>query len=388
MNKLLSKIIAAVACCGIALGSGKAVSASYSGDNEPVDYNGAYYLESMYPNGNAPDFSESAIKPTISVEQKIIKYNDSVPGSTQKVEISISGADKAYVATSIHILFDNRLIVANPYKPLERGNAISSDKIDYKSQLNYRYESDNIKGELWAYTVGDDNYGKDGVMYTAEFIIPDDAKEGDVYPIGIEFEADEYTSDMFTNVTNNYAGRLMQGWIFTKGIENGYIKLESPDYQPPTEDTQPRIIPDGVKMTVGSTSQLLLMNAPPGEEVMWTSDNLGVVTVDNGLVTAVGTGKATVYAICGNNLMMSYITVGPSDAIRGDANCDSDVNMSDVVIVMQSNLNPTKYGLNGTSVDKITVLGESNGDVDGSKGLSLNDALTIQKYTLKMVDIL
>ncbi|MBQ1340267.1 MAG: hypothetical protein IIY35_06560 [Ruminococcus sp.] len=95
MNKLLSKIIAAVACCGIALGSGKAVSASYSGDNEPVDYNGAYYLESMYPNGNAPDFSESAIKPTISVEQKIIKYNDSVPGSTQKVEISISGAEKA-----------------------------------------------------------------------------------------------------------------------------------------------------------------------------------------------------------------------------------------------------------------------------------------------------
>ena len=73
---------------------------------------------------------------------------------------------------------------------------------------------------------------------------------------------------------------------------------------------------------------------------------------------------------------------------KGDANGDNSIDMSDVVIVMQACLNPKKYGVNGTSPDRITPEGEIAGDVDGNKGLSANDALLIQKFALKLIDTL
>ena len=60
--------------------------------------------------------------------------------------------------------------------------------------------------------------------------------------------------------------------------------------------------------------------------------------------------------------------------------------MSDVVMVMQACLNPKKYGTSGTSEDHITAKGEINGDVDGNVGLTANDALIIQKFTLHLLD--
>ena len=71
---------------------------------------------------------------------------------------------------------------------------------------------------------------------------------------------------------------------------------------------------------------------------------------------------------------------------KGDANGDNSIDMSDVVIVMQACLNPKKYGVNGTSPDRITPEGEIAGNVDGNKGLSANDALLIQKFALKLID--
>ena len=87
------------------------------------------------------------------------------------------------------------------------------------------------------------------------------------------------------------------------------------------------------------------------------------------------------------------VTVGKSTSGQekkpGDANCDGNVDMSDVVMVMQDCLNPQKYGVNGTSTeDRITEQGEINGDVDGKAGLTPNDALFIQRYTLKLIDTL
>ena len=71
---------------------------------------------------------------------------------------------------------------------------------------------------------------------------------------------------------------------------------------------------------------------------------------------------------------------------RGDANCDGNVDMSDVVMVMQASLNPKKYGEDGTSDDRITPLGLLNSEVDGKDGVNLNDALIIQRFSLKLID--
>ena len=70
----------------------------------------------------------------------------------------------------------------------------------------------------------------------------------------------------------------------------------------------------------------------------------------------------------------------------GDANVDGDVDMSDVVLIMQSLASPNKYGLGGSEKSAITAQGQANGDVDtSSKGITSGDALRIQEYLLKKI---
>ena len=56
---------------------------------------------------------------------------------------------------------------------------------------------------------------------------------------------------------------------------------------------------------------------------------------------------------------------------------------------MQSIANPTSYGVNGTTPSHITEQGKLNSDVTGhNDGVTNDDALTIQKYCLKLISSL
>ena len=59
--------------------------------------------------------------------------------------------------------------------------------------------------------------------------------------------------------------------------------------------------------------------------------------------------------------------------VRGDANCDGQMDMSDVVLIMQSLANPDKY--------QISERGKSNADMDGN-GITVGDAQAIQNKLL------
>lgn len=73
----------------------------------------------------------------------------------------------------------------------------------------------------------------------------------------------------------------------------------------------------------------------------------------------------------------------------GDANCDNAVDMSDVVLIMQSLANPNKYGIGGTDQNALTDQGSANADVDPSvKGVTTNDALKIQQFLLGLIQSL
>ena len=72
----------------------------------------------------------------------------------------------------------------------------------------------------------------------------------------------------------------------------------------------------------------------------------------------------------------------------GDANLDNAVDMSDAVLIMQALANPNKYGSGGSDKSHITEQGRVNGDVDGVSGLTVYDALTIQRYLLRLVETL
>jgi hypothetical protein len=73
------------------------------------------------------------------------------------------------------------------------------------------------------------------------------------------------------------------------------------------------------------------------------------------------------------------------DIVYGDANCDSGVDLSDVVLVMQSLASPNRYGLNGTEPTHITKQGLENADCSGGKGVTTADAQAIQRYLLGII---
>ena len=75
------------------------------------------------------------------------------------------------------------------------------------------------------------------------------------------------------------------------------------------------------------------------------------------------------------------ITLTPFYYMKGDANCDGQVDMADAVLIMQALANPNKYGIDGTAEHHLTSIGKENGDMDGD-GLTVGDAQAIQKILL------
>ena len=73
----------------------------------------------------------------------------------------------------------------------------------------------------------------------------------------------------------------------------------------------------------------------------------------------------------------------PDAKVVGDANNDGSVDMSDVVLIMQSLANPNKYSINGSDDHCLTVQGAANADIPGTaKGITTDDALAIQEFLL------
>lgn len=76
-----------------------------------------------------------------------------------------------------------------------------------------------------------------------------------------------------------------------------------------------------------------------------------------------------------------------NEQLCGDANCDGQIDMADVVLIMQALANPNKYDENGRAEIHLTTNGKSNADINGD-GLTVKDAQIIQKYLLKIVPVL
>ena len=125
--------------------------------------------------------------------------------------------------------------------------------------------------------------------------------------------------------------------------------------------------------------------------------NLSCITVNNPDMEIISTDDYVlpVEMICGHkdSTAQKYaeqydIDFSALSFISGDANLDGMVNLADVVLIMQSLANPSKYGINGSEPSHITLQGINNADVIGNDGMTNLDALTIQKYKLGLVDSL
>ena len=176
--------------------------------------------------------------------------------------------------------------------------------------------------------------------------------------------------------------------LFESSINSkeGYVSLI---WSTATDDASYWLKGDGVYCTIKGTVSSSAKNGTYDLEIVPISRE-----------TYSGSGSANAEIGCGyesngkpvkvaTSVKNGSVTVGKPEVtvtLRGDANCDGGVDMSDIVLIMQALANPNKYGLNGSEASHITAQGQANGDVDSAvKGLTSGDALKIQKWLLKSI---
>ena len=143
------------------------------------------------------------------------------------------------------------------------------------------------------------------------------------------------------------------------------------------EDSSYWISKDGVLCTITGT---VSSNAKPGAESPIKLEAVKRETyvgsgTDNSSISAgySANDKAVKYTVKATNGKVTIpgetvttTTKAPDQAtLRGDTNCDGNVDMSDAVLIMQFQANPSAYGLTGSNKGHITKQGLANGDVIG-----------------------
>ncbi len=158
----------------------------------------------------------SKLKPTLSASTIDLKAADA-PSSVQTINITIKGADSSYSSTGFHVYFDKRLtLVPNQWG----GAATKGSGITMLSSESYS------KGNcIFLTTAGSKDLGEDGVMWSFKVKLPENAENGDFYPIRLVYEKGKITEDVFINDSSDNDSRLMQAWIFTRGMKDGFIKV-------------------------------------------------------------------------------------------------------------------------------------------------------------------
>ena len=174
--------------------------------------------------GLNPD--DAPIKPTLTVSKVVLKKSEINSDRTVDMTISVSGAADKYAPTGLHVIYDSRLKVKTKniagytiYANLgEAGNYLAQEQQGY---------GDN---GFYLATAASDDVGQDGVLWKFTMILPEDASEGDNYPVQIAYNNSKPTAqDRFTNGDKDTVGQLMDAWVFTRGIEQGYIKIAKED---------------------------------------------------------------------------------------------------------------------------------------------------------------
>ncbi|MBP3309530.1 MAG: hypothetical protein J6L05_01785, partial [Ruminococcus sp.] len=167
---------------------------------------------------SAAEIENSSVKPEITVDTIELELDDAKASPIQRVNISISNAEYKYASTGIHVYWDSRLTVV----PDSRGNyATPGSAIRRSSCIIWPNENG-----FFAATAHAGDYGRDGIMYSFDLMLPNNVFTGDIYPICVVYEENNLCSDLFTNTVNDSDGKLMQAWLFTKGINNGYIVIK------------------------------------------------------------------------------------------------------------------------------------------------------------------
>ena len=167
------------------------------------------------------DESKAESKPVLKVSKIVLNSADEAAGKIVTVTLSLEGEniDDNYCATGFHVQWDDRLTVM----PTRTGRYFKTASGD-NSAVSELGTEQQVYGKNGAFlcTMGKKNCGLTGDMYTIDFIVPVNAKAGDVYPIDVFYEGDTKSGrgDIFTNIENDQKGQNMEAYFFKKGINS------------------------------------------------------------------------------------------------------------------------------------------------------------------------
>lgn len=231
MKKFLKRFLAATAAMSIMLVSSTAnIFAAGKPRGDEYELNGL-------------DPSNAKNKPTITISKEVISNNEAKTNPKRRVTVSIKNADSAYANAGFTIRFDERLTLVKHKDFI----AFAEDAWEYCQPV---FVPDTEHG-FRVILASSENCGQDGIMFSFDLQLPEDLdNKGGKYPIELYYNKD---TDLFTNANMDEEGQLMEAWLFTQGIEHGYIEVQ-PKWTDPTT-TAPQTTVTTTFTTVTTTVQ-------------------------------------------------------------------------------------------------------------------------------------
>lgn len=167
----------------------------------------------------AGEIEAAEVKPYASLSKIVIP--SSYAGTTQNVTLSLKGADKKWASASISVYYDKRLQLVKDVSGVPSFSKGAASQ--FLSAMLVKEDNDsevlgNDWGGLTVTGTSTSNNGLDGDVVTIEFKVPENAMPGDVFPFDIAYKSTPNGHSMFTNTDNDEEGKLMQAYLFTKGI--------------------------------------------------------------------------------------------------------------------------------------------------------------------------
>ena len=187
-------------------------------DDAIVPYDGSRWIQPV--EWNCPTVNPRDYQGGIMLFfDKIGLEPDTASGKVQRVYFSIVGATEAVSHIKFHVFYDTRLKI----RKNQNGECINAGK----SLADFTTGSAMVEeGQLAFYAYSDQDIKLNrGSLFTIDFIVPEHAEPGEIYPIGLSYVDDGIVSDMFINSARDDAGKLQMTYVFTRGIYNGYIKM-------------------------------------------------------------------------------------------------------------------------------------------------------------------
>ncbi len=350
--------------------------------------NGSYISNSNITY-TAEQIEASKVKPVLSLTKTELNAEDCY-GQSIPVTLSVKGAEYAWSSMGVHIYYDEKLsLVTDSRNNVQKTWGVAAEDMPLK-------QVSTIDNCIFVTCAGDTGYGGDGDIITFNFTLPDNATYGDNFPIEIKYEytiLDSVTStDLFTNrIDMNTRDELMEAYAFTKGLDNGYIKIKeqltttTTSTTTTTTTTKPVTTTTTTTTTKPVTTTTTTTTKPVTTTTTTTTTTTKPVTTTTTTTTTkpITTTTTTTAPVTTTTPIVTTTeptnTTAPQPITLGDVDLDKEINASDASAALRI------YALYATGSDSeiaklYSELQLKNADVDKNGDINSSDASLILAF--------